>query len=175
MEVSQMLNQYDVAKYFLSLDKENKYFNKKLVTRNGRQFYEGNARLNKMLHLAQNIYVAKSSKLLIDATFYAYDNGAVLPDIQENYGRLLSQHSTMGFDFSDEEEHFLQQIFNIFKDAPLDELISLDHEDPEWKEKHNSYKKEEQKMDTLVNVEEYKRRYKDILKVMDRMEFQYAN
>ena len=48
-----MLRGVDVAKYFISLDTEHILFNKTLRTQNGRTFYEGNARLNKYMHLAQ--------------------------------------------------------------------------------------------------------------------------
>ncbi len=40
-----VLRAIDVAEYFLSKDPERKLFTKKLQTKNGRKFYEGNARL----------------------------------------------------------------------------------------------------------------------------------
>ena len=52
-----MLRDVTVAQYLLSRDKDRKLFNKNLIQRNGREFYEGNARLNKYLLLAQNIYI----------------------------------------------------------------------------------------------------------------------
>ena len=39
-----VLRAIDVAEYFLSKDPERKLFTKKLQTKNGRKFYEGNAR-----------------------------------------------------------------------------------------------------------------------------------
>lgn len=68
-----MLRGIDVARYFLSLDKEHKLFGRALRNQNGRNFYEGNARLNKYLHLAQNIYIAKYGTPMMDSVFYAYD------------------------------------------------------------------------------------------------------
>ena len=62
----------DIAKYFLSLDKDHTLFTKDLVDRNERTFYEGNARLNKYMHLAQNIYIAKTGHPLIDTKFYSF-------------------------------------------------------------------------------------------------------
>ncbi len=53
-----MLRGIDAALYFLSLDKEHKIFDKQLRIQKGRKFYEGNARLNKYLHMAQNIYLS---------------------------------------------------------------------------------------------------------------------
>lgn len=166
-----MLNDKEkVAKFFLSLDKQRKYFNKNLITKNNRNFYEGNARLNKLMHLAQNIYYAMTEELLINADFYAYDNGAVIPEIQENYGRLIAAKNEDDFDFSDEEKLFLTKIFVVFKDAPLNELIEIDHEDPEWRKKHSAYSKLEQKMDIIPNLDDYKKRYKDIIIIMNKME-----
>ena len=165
-----MLDKYEVVDFFLAQDKANTYFNKKLVQNNGRTFYEGNARLNKMLHLAHNIYIAKTGQPLIGDDFYAYDNGAVIPEIQENYGRLLASPKKERFSFDSEKKDFLAKIFFVFKDAPLDELIALDHEDPEWKKRNPHRSKAEQKMNSMANVSEYQHRYKDIVKVMDRME-----
>ena len=50
-----MINAELVAKYFLSKDNERKLFNMNVVTYNNRNFYEGNARLNKYLFLSQNV------------------------------------------------------------------------------------------------------------------------
>lgn len=166
-----MLNPFDVAEYFLSIDNEKKLFNQNLVERNGRRFYEGNAKLNKFMHLAQNIYVAKTGELLIDTAFYAYDNGAVIPEIQENYIRLLTS-SEENHDFAsipDEIKVFLKKIYMAFSNASLDEIIELDHEDVEWQAKKNGYTKKEQYMDTLSRADVYKQQYKDMLKVLDRM------
>ena len=57
-----MIGVVDAAKYLISLDTDRAVFNKKLVERENRKFYEGNARLNKYLHLAQNIYIAKTGE-----------------------------------------------------------------------------------------------------------------
>lgn len=165
-----MITNNDAASYFLTLDKEKKYFNTDaLVSRDGRTFYEGNARLNKMMHLAQNIYIAMTGTRLIDTDFYAYDNGAVDPDIQENYARLVVSKRNNTSSIPDDIKIYLRKIFVVFKDAPIDELIDIDHEDPEWLRKHNGYRKSEQKMDSLAFANDYKKRYKDMIKVMNRM------
>lgn len=164
-----MLKGIDVATYFLNLDKTGEIFNKKLRTQNGRTFYEGNARLNKYMHLAQNIYIAKYGKLLMDSIFYAYDNGAVDPVVQENYSVLLDRRGRL-VSFSEEEEKFLCSIFKAFRNASLDELIELSHEDAEWLDKHGHYQKEEQRMDSLSRRDEYKEQYMDMVKVLERME-----
>ena len=77
-----MLRDIEVARFFLAKDPDRRLFNKKLVRRNGRDFYEGNARLNKYLHIAQNLYIAKEGEKLFSDDLYAYDNGAVAPNVQ---------------------------------------------------------------------------------------------
>ena len=133
-----------VWRYLLSKDKDGTLFNKNLTSKNGRSFYSGNARLNKYLHLAQNIYLAKTGELLIDSAFYAYDNGAVVPEVQENYAVLLNQRQIPNNILSQDQE-FLDKIYNVFINASLEELIELSHEDSEWIEKHSFYSKEKQK------------------------------
>lgn len=163
-----MLRGIDVARYILSLDKDQELFNKQLRVQSGRTFYEGNARLNKYLHLAQNIYIAKYGKPLMNSVFYAYDNGAVDPNVQEKYSVLLNQRNSVP-DIPDEKAEYLQKIFKVFQNATLDELIELSHEDSEWIEKHGYYKKEDQRMDSMSRKEEYAEQYADIIKVMERM------
>lgn len=165
-----MLDKLYVAKYLLSLDKEKRYFTKELIERNNRVFYIGNARLNKLMHLSQNIYLAKCGKLLIDADFYAYDNGAVIPEIQSNYSRIISQNNSCDSSLMTEDERvFLYKMFLAFANAPIDELIEIDHEDNEWIAKHRGLTLQEQKMDTLSREKEYQKQYADIIKILDRM------
>ena len=168
-----MVKAKSVAKYFLSLDPERIYFNKNLIEREGNKFYEGNARLNKLMHLSQNIFIAMKEMILIDDDFYAYNNGAVIPSIQENYAKLLNEQNHSN-DLSDETKIFLKKIFDIFVEAPIEELIEIDHEDPEWLDKHKNYYKNEQKMDALAHIEDYKTRYKDIITLLNRMETMIA-
>jgi uncharacterized phage-associated protein len=155
----------DVATYFLSKDDKRELFNKKLIHRNGRDFYEGNARLNKYLHIAQNLYIAKTGSVLFPDEMYAYDNGAVVASVQENYAVLYGRHTVPALpaDIST----FLDKVFAFLKNASLDELIDLSHEDTEWEEKHIYYAKKDQRMDPMRHVEEYKEQYSDALRVME--------
>lgn len=164
-----MLKDLDVAKYFLSKDTDKSLFNKKIINKNNRTLYEGNARLNKYLHLAQNIYIAKTGYPLMDAEFYAYDNGAVSPRVQENYAVLVSQKNYDTSSIENEEKSFLDKFYKAFQSADLDELIDLSHEDKEWIENRCYYLKIDQKMDSMKHKDIYKEQYKDIIKVMDRM------
>lgn len=165
-----MLKAIDVACFFLSMDANKSVFTKNLVERNGRKFWDGNAKLNKFLHLAQNIYIAKTGKPLIADDFYAYDNGAVIPSVQENYSNLLKNYGRYDTtSITDEQKIFLKKFFEVFKTAELDELIALSHEDDAWKEKSVYYKKPEQKMIIGADVEKYREQYSDIVHVLDRM------
>ena len=164
-----MLRGIDAARYILSLDKEHIIFDKQLRVQNGRKFYEGNARLNKYLHMAQNIYIAKFGKPLMDSVFYAYDNGAVDPNVQEKYSVLLERRD-QPVTITDPEKKFLDSIYKAFYSASLDELIELSHEDSEWIEKHRHYRKEDQRMDSMSRREEYAEQYADMIKVLERME-----
>lgn len=163
-----MIRGIDVALYILSLDKKHELFNKTLRIQNGRKFYEGNARLNKYMHLAQNIYIAKYGKPLMDSVFYAYDNGAVDPKVQENYSVLLERRD-QNIVLAENERRFLDAIYKAFQNATLDELIELSHEDSEWIDKQSFYKKEDQRMDSMAHKEEYAEQYADIIKILERM------
>ena len=155
-----MIDAVNAARYLISLDPDFQYFNKKVITLNGRTFYEGNARLNKMLHLAQNTYIGRNFKKIIDTDFYAYDNGAVVLDVQENYAFLLgTAQKVPPTTIPQEVAVFLKKIFNMLKDAPIEELIEIDHEDPAWREKHCSPYKSDLKMDSMKFLEDYKDRY----------------
>lgn len=165
-----MLQAYDVACFFLNKDEKKEIFTKHLEERNGRKFWDGNAKLNKFLHLAQNIYIAKTGNLLFSDGLYAYDNGAVVPEIQENYSNLLRNcYKYNDAKIPQVEKVFLTKFFNAFKNADMDELIELSHEDDAWKEKASYYKKADQKMNVLAKADEYKEQYADIVAVLDRM------
>ena len=162
-----MLSSYDVAKYFLSLDPDRILFNKKVISRNGRDFYEGNARLNKYLHLAQNLYIAKTGHKLFNSDLYAYDNGAVVLEIQKNYPVLIDRHDAPLI--ADDTALFLKKVFRALQNASIDELIDISHEDSEWLAKHNGYYNSEQLMDSVSRADEYREQYKDMLRILDRM------
>lgn len=162
-----MVRAIDVAEYFLSKDPDRKLFTKKLQTKSGRKFYEGNARLNKYLHMAQNVFIAKTGGKLFGEDLYAYDNGAVAINVQENYSVLWSRSNQPSF--SPEIIEFLDKLYLILENAPLDELIDISHEDPEWADKHRGYSKECQRMDSLSRLSEYREQYADVIEMMERM------
>ena len=166
-----MLNVIDVANYFFKKDKNRKLFNKKLITRNGRTFYEGNARINKYIQLSQNIYIAKTGKKLIDVDLYAYDNGAVALEVQEHYQVLLNNiDKVKSFPFNEEEKNFLNKMYAVLEYADIDELIEIAHEDLEWIDKNKNYTKDKQKMDSLKLKNLYEKQYANFIWAFDRMD-----
>lgn len=162
-----MLTAVEVASYFLGKDPERKIFNKTLVHKNGRDFYEGNARLNKYLHMAQNVYIAKTGRKLFEDDLYAYDNGAVVPVVQENYAILCVR--PVEDDLPQDVREFLDKLYQLFESADLDEMIAMSHEDPEWEEKHAFYSKTRQRMDSLAHINDYREQYGDVLALMERL------
>lgn len=155
-----MLTAKTIAEYFLSKDPERKLFNKNVVIYNGRKFYEGNARLNKYLFLAQVVYMAKFESKLFSDDFCAYDNGPVVETIMTSYGRLNGKDNQSIL--SDEVRTFLDKIYLSLENATYEELIEITHEDPEWKKlSGNTY--DAPIMHIEQNIEEYKKRYRGLI------------
>ena len=159
----------DIATFLMQLDVDGAFASTKLIDSNGRKFYEGRARLNKYLHLAQNIYYAKTSKLLFDEPLYAFDNGGVVEAVRENYEMLLKNKDTRSVSLPEDIKEFLKKIFEVLRNADIYKLMELSHEDPEWIAKHSFYSKQDQIMDTKSRLEEYKEQYADIIQLMDGM------
>ena len=158
----------DIARYFLGKDPERIIFNtKSLINRGNRTFYEGNARLNKYLHLSQNLWIAKTGEKLFDDDIYAYDNGGVVLDVLDHYAPLIHQNKQV--ELPETVKSFLDTFYTAFKNASIEELIELSHEDSEWQAKHSGWTKGDQKMDSLKHTDEYKEQYADILQVMELM------
>lgn len=157
-----MLTAKQVAEYFLSKDSERKLFNHNVVSYNGRKFYEGNARLNKYLFLAQVVYLAKYNSRLFSDDFSAYDNGPVVELIMNTYGRLEANNDNS---ISKKDKDFLDKIYLSLENATYEELIEITHEDPEWqvlsKDTYNA-----PVMNLEKNIEEYKKRYKGLIEAL---------
>jgi len=160
-----MLSAKDVARYFLNSDKDKKLFTTNVIERNSCTFYDGNARLNKYLHLAQNIYIAMYGEKLFEESLYAYANGAVVLEVQENYKISLNRTRPMP-KLSQHHKNFLDKIYDVLETATVDELIELSHEDNEWLERIKCPRKQERVLDSLSRTEEYKEQYADVIMLM---------
>ena len=164
-----MYSALEIAQYLLNKDPNRVYFNNDKYISNGtteNPFLEGSARLNKLLHMAQNCYIAKNGNKLFRDDLMAFANGAVANEVRLNYAVLTSatEHKV---NLDDEVKDFLDRIFYMFRNATIEEMIDISHEDAEWEEKN---KLENQKMDSLSRVNEYKEQYRDALKVMYRLD-----
>lgn len=158
-----MLKAKSVAEYFISKDPERKLFNHNIVTYNGRTFYEGNARLNKYLFLAQVVHLAKYEKKLFEDDFLAYENGPVIENIMSSYARLLGKENKNLL--NEVQKDFLDKIYFSLENATYEELIEITHEDPEWQRLSNStYNAQIMKVEN--NIEEYKKRYKGLIEAL---------
>ncbi len=162
------LSGIDIARYFLLKDPTRKVFNKSGIEhRENRIFYAGNTRLNEYLHLAQNLWIAKTGQKLFFDDLYAFDNGAIVYPVMNKYSLILEQNIKP--ELPDNVISFLDKFYVAFQNASLDELIELSHEDNEWQIKHQGQKIPDQRMDSLAHMEEYKQQYAGILEVLERM------
>lgn len=165
-----MASARDVAIYFLRLDKDNTVFNNDgFIRRNGRDLVESSGRLNKYLHLAQNIYYAKTENLLFPENIYAFDNGGVVEEVRTKFFVLRKQKDSAIIDLADDVKVFLQKLFIILQNADIDELIKLSHQDPEWEKRHRFYGKKDQIMDTKSHLKDYQKQYADVIQLMENM------
>ena len=156
----------DIAKYILSLDKNNDIFVNKLLTLHGRNCYEGNVRLNKYLHIMQMFYFAMTDNKLFNEDMYAFDNGVVVNMVMNDYSYLKSNKET--YNITDKSvKLYIEKMFNILKYAPLKDLIEISHQDEEWKKKHNFYQKKEQLMDVDSQKENYKIMCADFIEMLN--------
>ncbi len=156
----------DIAKYILFLDKSNDIFVNKLLTLHGRNFYEGNVRLNEYLHIMQMVYFAMTGNKLFNEDMYAFDNDVVVNTVMNDYSYLKSNKET--YNITDERvKLYIEKMFNILKYAPLKDLIEISHQDEEWKKKHNFYQKKEQLMDVDSQKENYKIMCADFIEMLN--------
>lgn len=158
-----MLKANDVAKYFLSKDKNRILFNNNIVEKNNRKSYEGNIRLNKYLFLSQVVYMAKYGQKLFMDDFVAYDNGPVIKEIVTDYSLMSTRNDIVNI--PSKIKDFLDKIYIALENATYDELIEITHEDPEWIElSKDTYNAPIMNLDK--NIEEYKHRYKGLIEAL---------
>lgn len=166
-----MVDARDIAKYFLKKDVFKELFVSKNIERSGVVFNEGSARINKYLHISQNMWIAKTGGLLFSQPLLAFNNGAVVDDVRMNFNACVKKAPHFDDDFPVEIRNFLNSIYVILKNATIDELIHLSHQDDEWiaKNKNGRRTKKEQEMDSLSRKDQYKEQYADALIIMERM------
>jgi uncharacterized phage-associated protein len=166
-----MTDAKDIAKYFLKRDAANEIFTSESILRRGVSFTAGSARVNKYLHIAQNMWIAKTGKLLFSQPLLAFDNGAVVDDVRMNYNSCVKNALFFDATFPVEVCDFLDRIYTMLKNATIDELINLSHQDGEWfaKNKSGQRTKKEQEMDSISMKDKYKEQYADALVILERI------
>ena len=102
----------NIAKYILSLDKNDDIFINKLITLQGRECYEGNVRLNKYLHIMQMVYFAMTDKKLFSEDMYAFDNGVIVDVVMNNYLYLKSTKESYSISNANVKT-YIEKMFNI--------------------------------------------------------------
>ena len=133
--VNEQIPALEVAKFFLSLDPERKYFvNEKMAEREGEPTpIIGNFRLNKLLQITQMLYAAKEQKYLFPEEFLAFEYGGVIYEVYRQFHFLYNpQNHTPVKDLNPSLKTFLTKIYNFFRTYTNQELEHFTHEDPAW-------------------------------------------
>ncbi len=159
-----MLEAKEIAKYFVSKDKDKELFNTNVIVLNGRNCYEGNVRLNKYLFFAQTVYLAKYGELLFHENILAYDNGPIVKEVLEKYA-VIQGSKDNNILLDEKVKNFLDKIYDALKQATCQELVEISHEDSAWKELSNDTF-HAPIIDIMKYQEKYKKQYKGLIKVM---------
>lgn len=160
-----MLKAEEIAKYFLYKDLSKTVFNKNYQSIRGINCYEGSVRLNKYLHISQLLYFTRYGKKLFSDDLLAYHNGAVVRDVLNNYSLWYFKREPANIDNPSVRE-FLDKIYEAFKNASIEDLIEISHEDPAWQENREKIYSNA-KLNLNKHRKEYKKQYADIIKVLD--------
>src|SRR5437870_13098035 len=107
----------EIARYFLSLDPERKYFvAEKMVKVEGNSVPTvSNLRLNKLLQITQMLYAAREGKYLFPEKFWAFEHGGIIYDIYHQFHFLVVPHrSNLIKNLNPNLKTLLTKIFNYF-------------------------------------------------------------
>lgn len=160
-----MVTASEVAKYFLSKDKNRKIFKENVIEINNIKSYEGNIRLNKYLYFAQTVYLAKYGELLFPENIIAYVNGPVVKEVMSQFPVINNNANNEKIVLEEKVRIFLDKIYDALKDASCEELIEISHEDTAWKElSGNTY--ESPVIDIKKYQKKYEKQYEGLIKVM---------
>jgi uncharacterized phage-associated protein len=120
-----------VAKYFLSLDHNHKYFvTGKMPKISGIAIPTiGNFRLNKLLHISQILYCAKEGRYLFSDPLMAFEHGGIVYDIYRQFHFLVKQPDDKNSQLSPSIKSFLDKIFHYFYNYRNEELEEFAHSD----------------------------------------------
>ena len=117
----------------------------------------------------QNLHLAKYGTKLFKENIYAYVNGGVVKEIQNDFSNLREGNSYK-FTLQDSSKSFIDKVCVLLQNADEDSLIEISHQDPEWRKKRReSFDHKSQKMDSEKYIAVYKGKYADALKIMERL------
>lgn len=142
----------NIANYFISKDKERKFFNYNNVFYKDRKVYEGSIRLSIYLFIADTVYLARYNSKLFQEDFSIINNFPILKEIVNSYSLLKGNYENI----NNKEKVFLDKIYFSLENASYDELIDIVLED--------SYNKLILNIEDNVNV--YKKKYNGIIEAL---------
>jgi len=152
----QQLTAVQVAKYFLSLDSNHKYFvTGKMPKISGIAIPTiGNFRLNKLLHISQILYAAKEGEYLFSDKMWAFEHGGIIYEVYRQFHFLVKQTNDETNHLNLSTKSFLDKVFHYFRKIPNEELEEFVHGDPAWTEVWNqesNWNKEMPRGDEFIN------------------------
>lgn len=134
-----MIDGMIIAKYFLFLDKRNKYFVDKdidLQTNNSKKenISVDKFRISKLLYIANILYITKHNEQLFSEKTSAYKYGPIINKIYEDFKAIKAEKikSTDFLALDKSIKHYLKKIYRIFSKYSDQELVNFLHEDPNW-------------------------------------------
>lgn len=90
-----MVDIMDAALYLLMQDTEDKFNKDRTFAYKGKEYNEGNVRLNIMLFMAQAMYISKTGEPMFEDNFEAWEVGTICPKVYEHYNELLNKRDEL--------------------------------------------------------------------------------
>lgn len=174
-----MIDSMIIAKYFLFLDKKKKYFYesknntfKKKEIESNTFPSSGNFRLNKLLFIANILYIAKNDEPLFYNKICAFEYGPVVYNVLKNFRKLSEEKISDKeyFKLTDSIKEYIRKIYKSFSKYSDQELLNFVHEDPNWflareKWKNNSEESKQEANSSIIFNREDFQFYKDHLNI----------
>lgn len=145
----------DIAKFFLSLDKENTVFK---LNEDGLQ------RLNNYLYCAQVNYIAKTGIPLFQDNILATKNGCTIKEVEKHYNELLKQEYETKL--PEQDEDFLKRLYDSLEYATNEDIIDLAQSDPAWQQYYVKIEKDGDPLNIIGNTPVCKKCYKSSVRAL---------
>lgn len=159
----------EIAKYFVGKDQERKIFN------NARcgydvpgQPYIGSLKLNFLIYMVQNMFLAKNESTFFEDTEYAYTNGVVFENVRRNYLKIIRKREEYSeLTFGEGLNSLLDWVYAVFANANIGYCIQVMQQDRAWQEANSTF---DQIMNPMRYIEDYKDRYASYLEPAEPVE-----